>query len=119
MDDQVSQHERRESQPDAARLDVGNGVGESRSVWLSAREAAIYVGNKSVAAFYVWRRTKGLVANGRGFYARRDLDKAMAIPRKRHVMSSNSLKNLRRHGSQVIAAEVSRQPDFIRRKDGE
>lgn len=78
---------------DAHRLDR---IGQSRSVWLTAAAAAVYVGCKSTRAFYTWRRAKGLVPNGRGFYARRDLDRALAVPRKRHRMHPASLANLKR-----------------------
>lgn len=78
---------------DAHRLD---GIGQSRGVWLTAAESAVYVGCKSTRAFYTWRRVKGLTPNGRGFYLRRDLDRAMAQPRKRHQMRPTSLANLRR-----------------------
>lgn len=78
---------------DAHRLD---GIGQSRSVWLTAADAAVYVGCKTTRAFYTWRRVKGLVPNGRGFYLRRDLDRAMAVPRKRRVMHPASLANLRK-----------------------
>lgn len=97
----VLQHEAGQSQSDATRLDVRNGIGESRSVWLTASEASRYVGCRTVRAFYDWRKRHGLIPNGRGQFARRDLDKARAVPRKRHVMSPNSLINLRRrHASQ-------------------
>lgn len=78
---------------DAHRLDR---IGQSRSVWLTAADAAIYVGCKSTRAFYTWRRVKGLTPNGRGFYLRRDLDRAMAQPRKRYQMHPTSLANLHR-----------------------
>lgn len=96
----IAEHESSETQSSLAGADVRNGIGESRSVWLTAREAARYVGCRSVRAFYMWRNRKGLVSNGRGLYARRDLDKAMAIPRKRHAMSTVSLSNLRRRHAQ-------------------
>lgn len=83
-------------QVDAVALDRRDGIGQSRRVWLDAADAAIYVGCKTTRAFYTWRRAKGLVPNGRGFYLRRDLDRAMAIPRKRHQMHPASLANLRR-----------------------
>jgi hypothetical protein len=70
-------------------------IGQARGVWLTAADAAIYVGCRSTRAFYTWRKVKGLVPNGRGFYARRDLDRALAIPRKRHQMHPSSLANLR------------------------
>lgn len=78
---------------DAHRLDR---IGQSRSVWLTAADAAIYVGCKSTRAFYTWRHRKGLTPNGRGFYLRRDLDRAMALPRKRHQMHPASIANLRK-----------------------
>lgn len=80
----------------AVQFDRRDGIGQSRRVWLSAQDAAVYVGCKSTRAFYTWRRVKGLMPNGRGFYLRRDLDRAMAIPRKRHVMHPASLANLRK-----------------------
>lgn len=88
-------------------LDLRNGIGESRSVWLTASEASRYVGCRTVRAFYDWRKRHGLVPNGRGQFARRDLDKARAIPRKRHVMSANSLSNLRRRHAKQDAPTSS------------
>lgn len=74
---------------------ASNGIGESRSLWLPVPEAARYVG-KSIAGFRRWKARRRLVPNGLGQFARRDLDKAMAVPRKRHAMAEASLANLRR-----------------------
>lgn len=89
----------------ARALDAGEGMGESRRAWLSAADAARYVGCKTTRAFYTWRRVRGLVPNGRGWFARRDLDKALAVPRKRHAMNPNSLANL--HARQCARSPLS------------
>lgn len=104
--EQITEHQAGEPQPSGAGLHVSNGIGESRSVWLTTREAAIYVGNASVAGFRRWAQRRGLVPNGRGQFARRDLDRAIAVPRKRHQMSAVSLANLR-HGRQSAASTVA------------
>jgi hypothetical protein len=85
-----------------------HGSDRGAQLWLTAREAAAYVGNASVKAFYDWRKRHGIVALGNGRVSRRDLDKALAVPRKRHQMSPVSLANLRRrHGQQSEPSDTA------------
>lgn len=65
--------------------------------WLTMRQAAIYVGNRSLKAFYIWRKRHGIVCRANGTVARRDLDRALD-PRlkRRRVMHPASLANLQR-----------------------
>lgn len=67
----------------------------STPLWLDSKAAAEYVGNASVKAFYEWRKRHGIKTNGMGRVSRRDLDRALRVPRKKHQMHDNSLKNLR------------------------
>lgn len=75
--------------------DGGNGL-QQFPLWLDAKLAAAYVGNKSLKAFYEWRKRHGIATNGMGRVSRRDLDRALRTPRKRRVMNPASLANLRR-----------------------
>lgn len=70
---------------------------EHVGLWLTSRQAAAYVGNASVKAFYQWRDRHGIVARANGTVARRDLDRALD-PRlkRRRVMHPASLANLQR-----------------------
>jgi hypothetical protein len=94
-----------------------HGSDRGAQFWLTSREAAAYVGSASVKAFYDWRRRHGVVALGNGRVSRRDLDKALAVPRKRHQMSPVSLANLRRrHGQQSARSAVSASSDALAAK---
>jgi hypothetical protein len=62
----------------------------AQEMWLFPREAWRYVGNVSIEGFYEWVRRKrqqgcALVTDGRGRYLRRELDAAIAIPRKTYT----------------------------------
>jgi hypothetical protein len=85
-----------------------HGADRGAQLWLTSREGMAYVGSASLKAFHMWRKRHGIVALSNGRVSRRDLDKALAVPRKRHQMSPVSLANLRRrHGRQSAASPVS------------
>lgn len=77
--------------------------------WMTSRQAMAYVGNRSLKAWYEWRKKHGIVARSNGTVCRRDLDKALARPRKPYTRTAISLANLtRRHGSaSPVVAEGS------------
>lgn len=81
---------------DGARLAHGRNGVQQIPLWLTTPEAAAYVGNKSVKAFYQWRQRHGVVPDRMGRVSRRDLDRVLRQPRKRRVMHPASLANLRR-----------------------
>lgn len=81
----------RDSEPGLAPLDAN---GRPKNL-LTAREATAYVGCASVKSFYEWRKRRGVRAFANGLYSRAALDRARALPRKRHEMAPASLGNLR------------------------
>lgn len=66
-----------------------------RGPWFTSREAQAYVCCKTLNAFYVWKRRHGIVSRSNGTVSKRDLDRALATPR-RHRMAPASLANLRK-----------------------
>lgn len=80
---------------EGASMFQGVHRGPQVGLWLTATESARYTG-RTVKAFYEWRKRKGLVPVGDGRFSRRDLDLALAQPRKRRVMAAASLANLRK-----------------------
>lgn len=68
---------------------------EDFGVWLNSRQAALYVGSKSLKAFYQWAKRHFVIAQGRT-YARRDLDRAKNAKRAPRRMAAASLANLRK-----------------------
>lgn len=62
--------------------------------WLTPHEGQLYVGCKSIKSFWQWRRRHGIIARSNGTVAKRDLDRALRVPRKRHTPSPASLANL-------------------------
>lgn len=66
--------------------------------WLTSKEAAAYVGNKSVRAFYTWRRDHGIVQRANHTVAKADLDRVLnrrVPPRRMAAASLRNLPNLR------------------------
>jgi len=64
-------------------------------MWLNSKQAAQYVGCRSIKSFYSWRQRHRIVVLNNGTVSRRDLDRALIVPRKRRAMSQKSLRNLR------------------------
>lgn len=62
--------------------------------WFDSRTAAAYVGNKSLKAWYSWRDRHGIVKRSNGTVAKRDIDRALRVPRKRFTPHPRSLANL-------------------------
>lgn len=62
--------------------------------WLTPREGQQYVGCRSIKSYWMWRQRHHIIARSNGTVARRDLDRALRVKRKRHVPHPNSLLNL-------------------------
>lgn len=78
-----------------------------RGPWFTAAEARAYVCCKTMGAWYVWRKTHGIVRRSNGTVAKADLDRALKFTTKRR-MATASLKNLRHHrdGTQTDAKQA-------------
>jgi hypothetical protein len=63
-------------------------------VWLTAKEAAAYVCNKSVRGWYDWRRRHGILTRNNGTVLKRDLERELARRKPRRIMARASLANL-------------------------
>lgn len=77
---------------------------EFRGPWFCAAEAAAYVPNRSVKAFYMWRTRHGIIARSNGSVAKADLDRVLNRRKPRRVVSPVSLANLRKR---VVHADQS------------
>lgn len=63
---------------------------------MSSKEAADYVGCKSVNGFYEWRKRRKIpTVDGGRKVAKADLDRALAARRPRKPVAVASLKNLK------------------------
>jgi len=69
--------------------------------WFDAKTAAAYVQCPTVRAWYEWRKRRGIVVLARGLVAKKDLDRALKVGRKRHVMAPASLANLQKRRRDV------------------
>lgn len=63
--------------------------------WLTPHEGQLYVGCKSIKSFWQWRKRKKIFTRSNGLIAKRDLDRALRIPRKRYIPNARALANLR------------------------
>lgn len=79
-----------------ARHDGDESRDEFAGPWFSAKTAAAYVPCKTVKAFYMWRRRKGIVPRNNGSVAKADLDRVLNKRKSRRVMAAASLANLRK-----------------------
>lgn len=62
--------------------------------WFNSRTAAAYVPCRSLKSWYLWRDRHGIIPRANGSVAKRDIDRALRIPRKRFTPSPASLANL-------------------------
>lgn len=76
--------------------DVSRTPDQRFGVWLTAKQAALYVPCQSVKAFYMWRRRHGLVTARDGTVSRLDIDRIKRLRKPSRVMSAQSLVNLRK-----------------------
>lgn len=82
-------------------------------VWLTSKQAALYVGSRSVAGFREWRRRwakRGVLIPTRnnGSVAKADLDRALRVKRRVHPNSvANLAQSPRRRRETVAAVEES------------
>ena len=69
--------------------------------WFDAKTAQAYVCNKTIGAWYAWRKRHGIVTRANGSVLKADLDRALAPRHARlrrrggSVRHPNSLANLR------------------------
>lgn len=70
--------------------------------WFDAKTAQAYVTNKTIGAWYAWRKRHGIVTRANGSVLKADLDRALALRRARaprhgggSARHPNSLANLR------------------------
>lgn len=74
-----------------------------RGPWFTAAEARAYVCCKTMGAWYVWRKTHGIVRRSNGTVAKADLDRALRFRKKWRVAEATrrNLRNYRGDGTRT------------------
>lgn len=98
MADQLSKDADVQPQRDLRVLDVSHRPQQPFPVWLTTRQAWLFLGCKTLKATYQWIRHHGIVRRSNGTIARRDLERELARPRRKKQMAATSLANLRKRG---------------------
>jgi hypothetical protein len=86
--------------------------------WMTSQEATAYTLRKNVRAWYVWRKRHGIIPRNDGRVCKRDIDRAMARPRKPGSgLTDAARRNLAKqwtrgtsHGSTPVVAATPTAP---------
>jgi hypothetical protein len=105
------------SEQQAGAFDGPHGA-EQFPWWMTSKEATAYTLRKNVHAWYQWRKRHGIIPRNDGRVCKRDIDRAMARPRKPGSgLTAAARRNLSKqwtrgtsHGSRPVVAATPVTP---------